>query len=235
MIFVDDLDRCFPKKALAFLEAIKSLVDIPGFFFVMGLDPRCIGLLLKSKYEKDFVKPDEYLEKMIQIPFYLPKPSTQDVLKSLAVDIAHASMRADASNDRWFIEIPALLGSGSIGDYLPPNVRQSKRILNAHHSLRTLFRDTDAEFLLAVLILVTRWPAAYSLFYSSPIRATSVFRGQASTTDDALLHKDTDLTRDVADSECKKLVSLFILPFSETDHDRFTQHLAIVGWPLEVR
>src|SRR5688572_14349784 len=36
VVFVDDLDRCLPEKAVEVLEAIKLFVDVPGCVFVLG-------------------------------------------------------------------------------------------------------------------------------------------------------------------------------------------------------
>jgi len=36
-VFVDDLDRCLPDKAVEVLEAIKLFLDVPGVVFVLGI------------------------------------------------------------------------------------------------------------------------------------------------------------------------------------------------------
>ena len=38
VIFVDDLDRCMPEKAIEVLEAIKLFLDVEGCVFVLGID-----------------------------------------------------------------------------------------------------------------------------------------------------------------------------------------------------
>ncbi|MEA3349445.1 MAG: P-loop NTPase fold protein, partial [Chloroflexota bacterium] len=40
VVFVDDLDRCLPEKAVEVLEAIKLFLDVPGCVFVLGLDDK---------------------------------------------------------------------------------------------------------------------------------------------------------------------------------------------------
>ncbi len=39
VVFVDDLDRCLPEKAVEVLEAVKLFLDVEGFIFVMGVGP----------------------------------------------------------------------------------------------------------------------------------------------------------------------------------------------------
>jgi hypothetical protein len=38
VVFIDDLDRCTPEKALEILESIKSFFDIEGIIFVLALN-----------------------------------------------------------------------------------------------------------------------------------------------------------------------------------------------------
>ena len=84
-VFIDDLDRCLPEKAVELLEAIKLFLDLTGYLFVIGVAKDVIEKGISYRYrlyeqnrdkteaEKEpVVAPDEYLEKMIQMPFELP-------------------------------------------------------------------------------------------------------------------------------------------------------------------
>jgi len=42
IIFVDDLDRCFPDKAVALLESVKLVLNQPNITFVLGVAPQII-------------------------------------------------------------------------------------------------------------------------------------------------------------------------------------------------
>jgi predicted KAP-like P-loop ATPase len=42
IVFVDDLDRCLPEKAVEVLEAIKLFLEVPGTVFVLGMDQEVI-------------------------------------------------------------------------------------------------------------------------------------------------------------------------------------------------
>jgi formylglycine-generating enzyme required for sulfatase activity len=71
VVFVDDLDRCTAENAIRVLEALKLFLDVPGCIFVLGLDPEAIAAAVQTRYRGE-VKANEYLEKIIQLPFYLP-------------------------------------------------------------------------------------------------------------------------------------------------------------------
>jgi len=91
VVFVDDLDRCLPEKAIDVLEAIKLFLDAPGCVFVLGLDQEVVARGIKVKY-RDFAVEEgadgepqipidgaAYLEKIIQLPFLLPPIERRDM------------------------------------------------------------------------------------------------------------------------------------------------------------
>ena len=79
VVIVDDLDRCMPSNAVRLLEAIKLAMARPGFVFVLGVSPRMIHDYLRHRYSEEFGVEEfsgrEYLEKIVQLPFYLPDQS----------------------------------------------------------------------------------------------------------------------------------------------------------------
>ena len=58
VVFVDDLDRCLPEKAIEVLEAIKLFLDARRCIFILGLDHNVIDRGVEIRY-KDFVKEGE--------------------------------------------------------------------------------------------------------------------------------------------------------------------------------
>ncbi|MGB8645024.1 MAG: SUMF1/EgtB/PvdO family nonheme iron enzyme [Anaerolineae bacterium] len=90
VVFVDDLDRCLPEKAIEVLEAIKLFLDVPGCIFMLGLDQEVVTRGIKVKY-RDFgvdegdgkkiipIDGANYLEKIIQLPFRLPRIEPHDM------------------------------------------------------------------------------------------------------------------------------------------------------------
>lgn len=80
VVFVDDLDRCLPEKAVEVLEAIKLFLDVPGCAFVLGLDHQVIARGIEAKYkEPGAIDGRAYLEKIIQVPFQIPPIEEQDL------------------------------------------------------------------------------------------------------------------------------------------------------------
>jgi hypothetical protein len=82
VVFIDDLDRCFPENALQVLESMKLFFDLPGFIFVVGLDHTVVEDAVTFKYKDrgsaSEVKGTEYIKKLFQVPYRLaPVASTQ--------------------------------------------------------------------------------------------------------------------------------------------------------------
>lgn len=128
VVFVDDLDRCLPEKAIEVLEAIKLFLDVENCVFVLGLDQEVIARGIEMKYKEFGAKQDgdsaqqkftiegaRYLEKIIQLPFQIPPVEQNDM-----GDFVHG-LSADWPHE----ECPKVFAVG-LGD----NPRQIKRTVN---------------------------------------------------------------------------------------------------------
>lgn len=92
VIFIDDLDRCLPEKAVETLELIKTVFNLESFAFVLALDEEVVERGIGHRY-KDYAlqnkRPEmpitgfEYLEKIVHLPFRLPGLTPQKALQFL--------------------------------------------------------------------------------------------------------------------------------------------------------
>lgn len=89
VVFIDDLDRCFPEKSLQTLEAIKLFLDVENCIFVVAVDRDVIEQAVSTRYAKEigidekkieqsgrkvdfYFLAQNYIEKIVQLPFTLP-------------------------------------------------------------------------------------------------------------------------------------------------------------------
>lgn len=83
VIIVDDLDRCNPERIIETLEAIKLFLSVKNTAFVIAADENVIQYAIKNKYphiEGSTVElSTEYIEKIIQLPIYIPELSSKDI------------------------------------------------------------------------------------------------------------------------------------------------------------
>jgi len=90
VILIDDLDRCDPRRIIENLEAIKLFLNVDHTAFVIGADPRLVAHAIRLHHrgisrgadtplkEEDQIVQD-YLEKIINVPFHLPRLSVPEV------------------------------------------------------------------------------------------------------------------------------------------------------------
>lgn len=74
VFFVDELDRCNPHYAVAVLERIKHLFEIPNIVFVLAVNKKELSNAIQGYYGSSKIDSDEYLRRFIDIDFILPKP-----------------------------------------------------------------------------------------------------------------------------------------------------------------
>jgi formylglycine-generating enzyme required for sulfatase activity len=168
VIFIDDLDRCLPEKAIEVLEAIKLFLDAERCVFVVGVERRIIEQGIRVKYQSlafEAAKQDipitgeEYLEKIIQIPFYLPPLEQQNI-----AEFAYQSLA-----DEFARPVADVMARG-----IEANPRKIKRGLNIFRLLWTLASERgmveqansndaiEADLLAKMVVIQNRWRDLYA-------------------------------------------------------------------------
>lgn len=79
-ILVDELDRCRPPYALAMLERIKHLFDVPNVVFVMATDTKQLTASISAVYGQDF-DGARYLQRFFNRGYTLPQPSRRRIIE----------------------------------------------------------------------------------------------------------------------------------------------------------
>lgn len=88
IVLIDDLDRCLPDRIIDNLEAIKLFLNVDNTAFIIGADQRIVRDAIRHRYKDLMARDDEkenkrvvvdYLEKLIQVPYNLPKLSDTEV------------------------------------------------------------------------------------------------------------------------------------------------------------
>ena len=91
VVLIDDLDRCSPERIIDNLEAIKLFLNVKQTAFVIGADRRIVRHAIAIRYKPHEIEEQDdqeepadrlvtdYLEKLIQIPYHLPKLSPTEV------------------------------------------------------------------------------------------------------------------------------------------------------------
>ncbi|GAA3442863.1 P-loop NTPase fold protein [Planomonospora venezuelensis] len=73
VVFIDDLDRCHADQIVALLEALKLHFSRNNCVFLLGVAKEPLNAAVEQRYEGQPV--GDYLEKIVQIPFEMPRMS----------------------------------------------------------------------------------------------------------------------------------------------------------------
>lgn len=74
VILIDDLDRLEPQQAAEVIRVVKSVADFPRFRYVLSYDRDILASALNTALQVE--DGQAYLQKIIQLPFSLPRPET---------------------------------------------------------------------------------------------------------------------------------------------------------------
>jgi hypothetical protein len=112
VVMIDDLDRCTPDRIIENLEAVKLFLNVDKTAFIIGADPRIVRRAIEFRYKTDDIKnsidPDsrnkrivsDYLEKLIQVPYNLPKLSDREVETYMTLLFCKKEIKEQKSFDK---------------------------------------------------------------------------------------------------------------------------------------
>jgi tetratricopeptide (TPR) repeat protein len=129
VLYIDDLDRCPPRLVVEVLQAVHLLLAYPLFVVVVGVDPRWLISSLSRHHvalmppgprahahdgtPTDWAAaPEDYLEKIFQIPFVLP-PMQQHAYHQLVKDLL--PVRVDEPDDKSGLDTSAASENVDLG------------------------------------------------------------------------------------------------------------------------
>ena len=162
IVFVDDLDKCSPKKVHEILEIIRVFQDVEGIIFIVGLSDDMINKLGEMG-TRGKNNGDHYIKNLIQIHISLPKWSNQDIVK-LVRDFIKKGMIHDKLKDvvDKNIELISLA--------IENNPREIKRFLNNFIVGYEIFsgkKSFEAKELLVIQAIHLRWKKFYNILIKS--------------------------------------------------------------------
>jgi tetratricopeptide (TPR) repeat protein len=73
IIFIDDLDRCLPDQIIALLEALKLYLNRQECVFLLAVDNERLVKMIAGKYGELGIEGTDYLDKIVQMPFLMPR------------------------------------------------------------------------------------------------------------------------------------------------------------------
>lgn len=206
VIFIDDLDRLHPGKAVELLEVLKLFLDCDKCVFVLAIDYAVVSQGVKQKYGELIgdEKGRSFFDKIIQVPFKMPV-AQYDVENYVTTSLQALGLTISDSELKSYVK----LIQKSVGC----NPRTMKRLFNAFLLLNkiaangTEIETAQRKMLFAILCLQLSFESIYNYIVQN---ADDCYDGtllQALTTPEAYtdsneterlsqelhLHTDTDV------------------------------------------
>ncbi len=148
VIFIDDLDRLEPRKAVELLEVLKNFLDCKDCVFVLAIDYDVVQKGVSAKYGQsggnstlDQKKGKDFFDKIIQVPFKMPvaQYNIDEYLKNCLWSITNDDKDVFSKTEdlNQYID----LVKSSIGT----NPRAIKRLVNSYQLLVMVVQLHDMD------------------------------------------------------------------------------------------
>ena len=166
VIFIDDLDRLHPGKAVELLEVLKLFLDCDNCVFVLAIDYEVVSQGVKQKYGELIgeAKGKSFFDKIIQVPFKMPV-AQYNVRKYVADSLSSMGITLSTDETETFVK----LIQTSIGC----NPRAMKRLFNAFLLLNKVAgieasNVNDMKILFAILCMQLSFESIYNYIVTNP-------------------------------------------------------------------
>jgi hypothetical protein len=153
ILYIDDLDRCSPDQVVKVLQLVHMLLAFELFVVVVGVDVNWIRHALQHSIagiagpEHGEVEgaptPQEYLEKIFQVAFWLEPMNPTRVASYLASLIRKPATSSPAP--RWEIDTLELDFLRALSAQIATSPRRAKRLINVYRLIKARLSDTQLD------------------------------------------------------------------------------------------
>ena len=213
-IFIDDLDRLQPAKAVELLEVLKVFLDCEKCVFVLAVDYSVVTQGIKQKFgdSVDEEKGKSFFDKIIQLPFKMPV-AQYDISNYISDALKAMGFADDEKSVRQYV--------GLIEASIGCNPRSIKRLFNTYRLLDFIAQETSYSandskrrmILFATICMQMEFDELYNFIVSSKDTLSNDLFCQLS--DYALINNDENLKEEIGiydDNEIMR-ISLFMKKF----------------------
>jgi len=183
IVFVDDLDKCSPKKALEILEFIRVFHDIEGFIYIIGISQDMMVKLSDIENNETSIEGEHYIKNLIQVPITLPKWSNQDIVKLvrdfIKKGMIHERFKEVVDKNIELISVAVDNNPREIKRFLNNfivayEIFSSKKNFEAKNLIFSSKKNFEAKELLVIQAIHLRWNKFYNILVKSD---ESFFKG----------------------------------------------------------
>lgn len=157
IVSIDDLDRLSEEEIIVVFQLVKSLADFPNTVYILAFD---YDVVVRALCKVQHGDGKDYLEKIIQMPFEIPMPRSEDIYDQFFSKLN--SILGAVPEERWAKETWLELFQFGIKKYIR-SIRDVVRFTNVFLLKYELLKEeTDPVDLLGLTSLQVFEPIVYS-------------------------------------------------------------------------
>lgn len=171
VVSIDDIDRLSEDEIVAVFQLVKSLADFPNTMYLLAFD---YDVVIKALAKVQHGDGEEYLQKIIQVPFALPEANAESIQNVLFDRLDN--ILSDIPDSQWDKELWVELYHFGVKPYIR-SIRDVIRYTNVFSLKYELLKnETDAVDLLGLTCLQVFEPVVYQIlpFYKDKICGNTV-------------------------------------------------------------
>jgi P-loop ATPase len=159
IVVIDDIDRLTSSQIRDIFQLVKQVADFPNIVYVLVMDKEVVCSALEKVHNMDG---NEYLEKIVQVPFEIPE-TIKDNLYSILRDRINKIVNGHVSNEEYYASILR----NCVEPYIN-TMRDINRLINIFQfKYEALNKETLPEDLLAITTLEVLESKLYKWIYDN--------------------------------------------------------------------
>ncbi len=174
LVVIDDIDRLEAEEIKQLFTVVKAIADFPNMIYLVGFDKNVVAEALGKRGK-------EFLEKIVQVPFELPLPSTSQMRQLLLENIEKTIGSVPQELYSEFFAPFALYGYMTQLQQIVNTPRNIKRLIN---SLTVTYSAVVGEVNPADFIVIETLRLFYPDLYDVIRRRKDIFTGVNFNTSD---------------------------------------------------
>lgn len=157
IVVIDDIDRLTASQIRDVFQLVKQVADLPNILYLLSMDRRVVVHALE---ETQNYNGNDYLEKIVQIPFTIPEISRSKLNQILFTKLDNIIV-VDENSGRWNRSYWTKIFENCVSPYLS-NIRDVNRIINIFQFRYSVIgEEVCIEDLIAICTLDVVQPKLY--------------------------------------------------------------------------
>ena len=126
IIVIEDIDRLDSNETKLIFKLVRLIADFPNTVFMLAYDRNRVA----DRLAENGIYGEEYLKKIIQVPFLIPKPAKEDI-QSVLISSIIKELRRHGPDENWDTEgFRHLVESDEFSRFFP-TIRDIRRYTNS--------------------------------------------------------------------------------------------------------